>query len=106
MHDEHEDAGVNPTDNPTFDAAVVARFSRRRLLQGGLATAALSMLGRPATPAAAAPSLLGFKSVPVSTGSLRYSLPHPQFPACAVIPHGPSSQPSFATVYWCAAAAI
>ena len=67
MHDAHEDAGVNPSANPTFDSVIAARLSRRRLLQGGLAAAALSMLGRPGTPAEAAPSLLGFKSVPVST---------------------------------------
>jgi uncharacterized protein len=66
MHSDHEDAGVNPTANPTFASVVAARLSRRRLLQGGLAAAALSVLGRPTGPASAAP-LLGFKSVPVST---------------------------------------
>ena len=66
MHSDHEDVGVNPSANPTFEEVVTARLSRRRLLQGGLVAAALSVLGRPAAPADAAPPLLGFKSVPVS----------------------------------------
>jgi uncharacterized protein len=66
MHSELEDRGVNPSSNPTFGELVGARLSRRRLLQGGVAAAALSLLRRPAAPVAAAP-LLGFGSVPAST---------------------------------------
>ncbi|HEU4367352.1 MAG TPA: PhoX family phosphatase [Methylomirabilota bacterium] len=63
MHNDLEDVGVNPSANPTFQSVVATRLSRRRLLQGGLAAAALSVSGR--RQADAAP-LLGFKGVPVS----------------------------------------
>jgi secreted PhoX family phosphatase len=66
MNSDLEDLGVNPSVNLTFGELVDARLSRRRLLQGGVAAAALSLLGRPLSPASAAPPL-GFRSVPVST---------------------------------------
>jgi uncharacterized protein len=67
MNSDLEGHGVNPSSNRIFSELVDARLSRRRLLQGGVAAAALSLLGRPASPAAAATALLGFRSVPVST---------------------------------------
>ncbi len=64
MNSDLEDVGVNPSSTPAFGDVVAARLSRRRLLQGGVAAAALAMLGR---PAAAEASPLGFTAVPVST---------------------------------------
>jgi secreted PhoX family phosphatase len=64
MNSDLEDRGVNPTSNPAFDDLIAARLSRRRLLQGGVATAALALLGRPASGTI---SPLGFSAVPVST---------------------------------------
>ncbi len=64
MNSDLEAIGVNPTSNPAFTDIVTTRLSRRRLLQGSVAAAALALLGRPA-PAAASP--LGFTGVPVST---------------------------------------
>ena len=77
-----EDVGSNPSDNPTLDSVIAARFSRRSLLQGGLGVAALGFLGGgtgavlTAGPAAAQQGppawrgtspLLGFKPLKVST---------------------------------------
>lgn len=72
-----EEAGSNPSDNPTLDEIPGARVSRRRLIGGGLAAAAAGFLGGtgsslPAgTPAVATPlrrrrrgALLGFTPVP------------------------------------------
>jgi secreted PhoX family phosphatase len=67
MNSDLEDRGVNPSSNRIFSELIDARLSRRRLLQGGVAAAALALLGRPASPAAATTALLGFRSVPVST---------------------------------------
>ena len=66
MHSELEDVGVNPSANPTFQSVVAARLSRRQLLQGGLAAAALSVLRPPTGQAGAASAPLGFTGVPVS----------------------------------------
>jgi len=66
MNSDLEDRGVNPSSNPTFPDLIADRLSRRRLLQGSLATAAWSLLGQ-TVPAATASSLLGFTSVPIST---------------------------------------
>jgi uncharacterized protein len=66
MHSDLEDRGVNPSSNGIFSRLVDARLSRRRLLQGGVAAAALSLLRRPASSADAT-GVLGFRSVPVST---------------------------------------
>ena len=69
----------NPTQNLTLQEIIDARVSRRALLGGGLAAAALGFLGGPASrlldavPAGAAPAppgqpaLLGFEAVPPST---------------------------------------
>jgi hypothetical protein len=65
MSSDLEDIGVNPSGNPLFGDLVATRLSRRRLLQGGLATAGLAVLGRAAPAGAASP--LGFGGVPVST---------------------------------------
>ena len=64
MKSDQETVGVNPTSNPVFADILATRLSRRRLLQGSVAAAALAMLGRPATAAASA---LGFSGVAVST---------------------------------------
>jgi uncharacterized protein len=65
MRSDVEDVGVNPSTNPLFQNVVAARLSRRTLLQGGLAAAAATLMGR-RSPAGAA-SLLGFTAVAVST---------------------------------------
>ena len=83
MSIDPEDVGCNPSDNPTLEAVVEARFSRRGLLQGGLGGAALGFLGGGAgalgigraaaqQEGAVAPwrgtsPLLGFKPLTVST---------------------------------------
>jgi uncharacterized protein len=66
MRSDLEDRGVNPSSNPTFDEVLTAGVSRRRLLQGGVAAAALALLG-PRRALGAAESPLGFQGVPVST---------------------------------------
>jgi uncharacterized protein len=58
---------MNSSSNSTFQEIVSTRLSRRRLLQGGLAAAAVSMLGRATLVQAQVPSLLGFTGIPVST---------------------------------------
>ena len=65
MSSDLDDLGVNPSANATFLTILAARLSRREVLQGGLAAAAVALLGRPVP--APADSLLGFTSVPVST---------------------------------------
>lgn len=56
---------VNPTDNPTFEALLAARLSRRTLLRGvGLALGAASSLSRPRETAA---QVGGFAPVALST---------------------------------------
>jgi hypothetical protein len=73
-----DDIGSNPTDNPALGDLIAARVSRRSLLGGSLAAAAVGFLGGDlagARPAAAGmpdrvgppASLLGFAEVPVSS---------------------------------------
>jgi secreted PhoX family phosphatase len=64
MSSDHEDIGVNPSANPTFQAILEASVSRRDVLQGGLGAAALAVLGIPPRSRAAAPTLFAFNSVP------------------------------------------
>jgi secreted PhoX family phosphatase len=67
MESDREDIGVNPSTNPTFDAVVDARLSRRDVLRGGLGAAALAVLGVPGiVPPAGATSPFAFKGVPLS----------------------------------------
>ena len=65
-----DDALSNPSSNPSFEAVLAARYSRRQVLAGGLVAAGAALLGtgglRPG-PARAASGLLGFPGVPVST---------------------------------------
>jgi uncharacterized protein len=42
-HDDDED--MNPSANPTFEAVLDARLSRRSLLRGGVGSAAAAVLG-------------------------------------------------------------
>jgi secreted PhoX family phosphatase len=65
MNSDLEDIGVNPSPNALFQDVVAARLSRRALLQGGLAAAAVTVLGRGVPATGASP--LGFTGVPVST---------------------------------------
>lgn len=44
MSSDLENLGVNPSVNPLFRDVVEARLSRRTLLQGGLAAAAVTLL--------------------------------------------------------------
>lgn len=60
----------NSSANRTFYEVMEARVARRQFLMGGLATLATGLIGgglaaKPAQAQDAAPSLLGFKSVPV-----------------------------------------
>lgn len=71
----------NPTDNPRFADVLASRISRRRVLAGGAATAALTFLGGVGTAAAkpangtsapgqvgrSRPGLLGFPAITPST---------------------------------------
>jgi secreted PhoX family phosphatase len=66
MNSDLEDVEVNPSSGQTFGAVIAARVSRRRLLQGGLAAAAVSLLRGPLTPASATPGRLGFAGIPPS----------------------------------------
>ena len=65
MNSDLENLGVNPSANPLFRDVVQAGLSRRTLLQGGLAAAAVTLLARPTPVTAASP--LGFTGIPVST---------------------------------------
>jgi secreted PhoX family phosphatase len=70
-----DDPISNPSQNETFEAVVATRLSRRSLLAGTLATAAISSLGGvgsllTAVPAESRPHqrpLLGFEGIPVSS---------------------------------------
>ena len=65
-----DDALSNPSSNPSFEAVLTARYSRRQVLAGGLVAAGAALLGtgglRPG-PARATNGLLGLPGVPVST---------------------------------------
>jgi hypothetical protein len=66
---ERDDAPVsNPTPNRSFQEVLAQRLSRRDVLAGGLATAAMTLMsgGAPPRPARAATPLFGFEGVPVS----------------------------------------
>ncbi len=77
IHDDSEDIGSNPSDNPSFRDVLDARMSRRALIGGGIATAAavgflsgttasvLDATGAEANGASG--SRLGFQSVPVGS---------------------------------------
>ena len=95
-----EDVGSNPSDNSFIDSVVAARFSRRSVMTGGLATAALGFFGGGALSAPAAavtpsevtaadgctPSKLGFAAIRPSSEDLLW-VP-PGYEAYAIIPWG------------------
>lgn len=65
----HDETSDNTSDNPTFEAILAARLSRRSLLRGGVGTAATAVLGGLTQTACGGdddPSLLGFRAVPKS----------------------------------------
>ncbi|TGD99317.1 PhoX family protein [Methylobacterium nonmethylotrophicum] len=60
-----EDAGSNPSPNPTLGEVVARRFDRREILRGGLAVAAISATLAPrAVAAAGAPETFPFRELP------------------------------------------
>ena len=79
-HDDVENIGSNPTDNPHLSDVVQRGLSRRTVMQGGLTALALGFFGgasglgagsafaapKPAAGAGAASPLLGFTAVPPS----------------------------------------
>jgi secreted PhoX family phosphatase len=66
---ESDAAHSNPSSNPSFEAILAARHSRRQVLVGGLVAAGAALLGsgglRP-RQARGADGLLGFRGVPAS----------------------------------------
>ncbi|WP_018637795.1 PhoX family protein [Parafrankia elaeagni] len=85
MHDDADDAGSNPTENPRLSDLIAARVSRRTLVGGGIAAATAGFLGasgvtaasaggpgggrpgHPGGPGGPGRGLLGFTEVPTST---------------------------------------
>ncbi|PIK73894.1 dTDP-glucose 4,6-dehydratase, partial [Methylobacterium frigidaeris] len=61
-----EDAGSNPSPNPTLGEVVARRFDRREILRGGLAVAAISATLAPRAAAAAEgpPETFPFRELP------------------------------------------
>lgn len=105
-HDAVENIGSNPSANPHLTDVVAARYSRRAVLTGGTAAAALAFFGDPfpasAAPAAAVPGRhpgrgprIGFTPVPTSSADA-FTVP-PEYTAAALIPWG---TPLFSGVEW------
>jgi secreted PhoX family phosphatase len=65
-HDQPDDAEVNPSANPTFQAVLAARMSRRGLLAGGAAGLAALAAGRLGVRGAEAQATLPFVPVAAS----------------------------------------
>ena len=63
-----DDAISNPSTGPSLDDVLLARYSRRQVLAGGLVAAGAALLGRaaPLRVAEGADDLIGFRGVPVS----------------------------------------
>jgi secreted PhoX family phosphatase len=63
-----DDAISNPSTGPSLDDVLLARYSRRQILAGGLVAAGAALLGRvaPLRVAEAADDLIGFRGVPES----------------------------------------
>jgi secreted PhoX family phosphatase len=63
-----DDALSNPSTGPSLDDVLLARYSRRQVLTGGLVAAGAVLLGGVARPRSAqgADALVGFRGVPVS----------------------------------------
>ena len=76
---DHDDGISNPSGNRPFHAVLAANLSRRKILAGGLATAASAFLAGPGAAVAASGGtpardgarrpLIGFRPVPVGAGS-------------------------------------
>lgn len=110
--DHHDDFVSNPSATPTFEQIVAARFDRRRLLIGGVATAAVAFLpgeafagarppgqtGRPGGSTAPPHGLLGFDAVDASTADAVVVPPGYRLEAIVpwgdpIIPGGPAFAP-------------
>jgi secreted PhoX family phosphatase len=105
-HDDIENVGSNPSRAPHLDQVVAARYSRRAVLTGGTAAAAVGFFaGTPLAglaPAAAAPKTprgkgpeIGFTAVPTSTADA-FTVP-PEYTAQVLVPWG---TPLFSGVSW------
>jgi secreted PhoX family phosphatase len=105
-HDDIENVGSNKSRNPHLDDVVAARFSRRSVLTGGTAGAALTFFGGGqlvgADTAAAASKgprgrgpVIGFTAVPTSAADA-FTVP-PEYTADVLVPWG---TPLFSGVEW------
>lgn len=96
-HDAVEDLGCNPSTAPHLDEVVARRFSRRSVLKGSTAAAALTFFGgvqvlgagpataAPTKPAGAGP-VIGFTPVPTSSADV-FTVP-PEYTSQVLIPWG------------------